>query len=222
MLCCTTYAALAWATPSILTSVAVSSCPWHSHSHLEVENFSEHYNTSCLPPIPFACWEYSHIRLASAWEDGVSSVDGFFTTWEMFWGRGEGYNGLGKLEMGGKMQTLHEMWGEISVVLRQSWFGPREERQTRSQCHQSIAKFLIPRPTFLFILLWVSTMYLTSWVSCLFSYLWNEVLVISKVPADSVTWKFFATSNRANGVFCVCPIMRNLERRCRCHWFRSL
>lgn len=130
--------------PSILTSVAVPSCPWQSSSHLEVENFSEHYNTSCLPPIPFACWEYSHIRLASAWEDGVSSVDGFFTTWERFWGRGEGYNGLGKLEMGGKMQNLHEMWGEISVVLRQSWFGLREQRQTRSECPQSIAKFLIP------------------------------------------------------------------------------
>lgn len=48
---------------SILTSAAFSSCPWQESSNLKVENFSDHYNTSCLRLTTFAWWECHHVGL---------------------------------------------------------------------------------------------------------------------------------------------------------------
>lgn len=136
---------------SILPSAAFSSCPWHSRSNLKVENFSDHYDTSCLRLITFARWECSRTRLClwlgrwcfcCRWMEPGWKVSGVGETvmrgWrlgtrvERFRGWGEGCDSS-RLGMGEEMQKSGAVWGDMSAGSRQSWCGHRAQRKNKKQ-----------------------------------------------------------------------------------------
>lgn len=101
-----------------------------------MENFSKHYDASCLWSVPFPWWEYSHLRLVSAWENGVSSIDGLI--WENFWGWGKCYNGLRMLDTGREMQKW-DVRREVCCVMTELVWTQRTSKKQVSSKNQNIS-----------------------------------------------------------------------------------
>lgn len=156
ILCYIAYAVVAWDTPQHTDFSCLFFLPLTFEYNLKVENFSEHYDTSCLRPNAFARWEWSHIWLRFWLGRWCSFCRWIFNQNGKVQESGRGLWWAGRWGMGGETQTWREMWGQMSVVLCQGQCGPREPRRTRSKCHQRITKFRISGPTFLLIWLWAS------------------------------------------------------------------
>lgn len=90
----------------------------------------------------------------------------------------------------------------------QSWYGPREQRKTRSKCPQSILRFLIPAARSLLILLWALGLSFTV------SGLWSFFVSVNWNTCDLKSSCWFYTIRNA---FC-----HKLQNKCVCLCHKKL